>query len=143
MSPADIFTLRARDARASRSCAEREGYGETSVRNLFDAIDARRKISLDRVIYALGIRHIGETNARLLARHYGTMEALQEAARAASRRRRKGRQGQRRLAGAERHRGHRRSVVAEAVVEFFKEPRNVEALDALLERDRDRRRWRR
>ena len=76
MEPADIFTLEARDARAAKKLDEREGYGEISVRNLFDAIDARRKIALNRLIYALGIRHIGETNARLLARHYGTIEAL-------------------------------------------------------------------
>ena len=84
MEPADIFTLRARDARAAKKLAEREGYGEVSVRNLFDAIDARRKISLNRLIYALGIRHIGETNARLLARHFGTIEALRAALKGAA-----------------------------------------------------------
>ncbi len=84
MEPADIFTLRARDARAVKKLADREGYGEVSVRNLFDAIDARRKISLNRLIYALGIRHIGETNARLLARHFGTIEALREALKGAA-----------------------------------------------------------
>ena len=63
--PADIFTLAgARQARLEK-LMEREGYGETSVRNLFDAIEARRTIALNRLIYALGIRHIGETNARL------------------------------------------------------------------------------
>ena len=132
MSPADIFTLRARDARASKKLMEREGYGETSVRNLFDAIDARRNISLDRVIYGLGIRHIGETNARLLARHYGTMQALQEAAQAAvppsGEKGDKGNDAWQELNATE----GIGSVVAEAVVEFFKEPRNVEALDALL-----------
>src|SRR5688572_941212 len=76
MQPADIFTLRARDARAAKKLADREGYGEVSARNLFDAIDARRKISLNRLIYGLGMRHIGETNARLLARHFGTIQAL-------------------------------------------------------------------
>ena len=86
MEPADIFTLRARDARAAKKLAEREGYGEVSVRNLFDAIDARRKISLNRLIYALGIRHIGETNARLLARHFGTIEALRDGAEGRGRR---------------------------------------------------------
>ena len=75
-----IFTLEARDKRTSKKLTEREGYGETSVRNLFAAIEARREISLDRFIYALGIRHVGETNARLLARHYGTMEAFTTAA---------------------------------------------------------------
>ncbi len=132
MSPADIFTLRARDARASKKLMDREGYGETSVRNLFDAIDARRNISLDRVIYGLGIRHIGETNARLLARHYGTMKALQEAARAAvppsGEKGDKGNDAWQELNATE----GIGSVVAEAVVEFFKEPRNVQALDALL-----------
>ena len=48
------------------------------MRNLFDAIDARRNIALNRFIYALGIRHVGETTARLLARHYGTIEALRD-----------------------------------------------------------------
>ena len=76
MEPADIFTLAERDRRSTKKLMEREGYGETSVRNLFDAIDARRNIALNRLIYALGIRHIGETNARLLALHYGTIEAL-------------------------------------------------------------------
>ena len=50
-----------------------EGFGETSVRNLFDAIEARREISLERFIYALGMRHVGETTARALARGYGIM----------------------------------------------------------------------
>ena len=45
---------------------EQEGFGETSVRNLFNAIEARRKIALDRFIYALGIRHVGETTALAL-----------------------------------------------------------------------------
>ena len=72
MSPVDIFTLQKRDARSSSKLAEREGYGETSVRNLFSAIDARRTIDLHRLIFALGIRHVGEGNAKLLARHYGT-----------------------------------------------------------------------
>jgi DNA ligase (NAD+) len=56
-----------------------EGFGETSVRNLFDAIDARRTISLDRFIYALGIRHVGETTALALARGYGSWEAFHDA----------------------------------------------------------------
>ena len=70
-TPADIFTLRARDGRGRPPLREWEGFGETSVRNLFDAIDARRKIALNRFLFALGIRHVGETNARRLARHFG------------------------------------------------------------------------
>ena len=79
MSPVDIFTLQKRDARSTSKLMAREGYGETSVRNLFAAIDARRRIELHRLIFALGIRHVGEGNAKLLARHYGTVENFREA----------------------------------------------------------------
>jgi DNA ligase (NAD+) len=75
--PADIFTLEQRNA--DLKLEEVEGYGETSVRNLFTAIDARRTISLERFIYALGIRNIGETTARALARGYGTWKAFHDA----------------------------------------------------------------
>ncbi len=78
--PADIFTLEARNSKIKLE--DYEGFGETSVRNLFNAIDARRKISLERFIYALGIRHVGETTAQALARGYGTWEAFHDAARA-------------------------------------------------------------
>jgi DNA ligase (NAD+) len=76
--PADIFTLGTRNAKLKLE--EIEGYGETSVHNLFAAIEARREISLERFIYALGIRHVGETTARALARGYHTWEALHDAA---------------------------------------------------------------
>ena len=78
MNPADLFTLRERDARKEegKRLADREGWGETSANNLFAAIDARRRIDMARFIFALGIRHVGEGNARLLARHYGDMPAL-------------------------------------------------------------------
>jgi DNA ligase (NAD+) len=71
--PADIFTL---EKRHGPGCAtqmkNREGWGERSAENLFRAIDERRAIPLDRLIFALGIRHAGETAARLVARHYGS-----------------------------------------------------------------------
>jgi DNA ligase (NAD+) len=75
--PAEIFTLEQRNAKLKLE--EIEGYGETSVRNLFDAIRARREISLERFIYALGIRHVGETTARALARGYGMWDAFHDA----------------------------------------------------------------
>ncbi len=75
--PAEIFTLPARNARIKLE--DYEGYGEASVRNLFAAIAARREISLDRFIYALGIRHVGETTALALARGYGTWQAFHDA----------------------------------------------------------------
>jgi DNA ligase (NAD+) len=75
--PADIFTLEARNS--GLKLEEQEGFGETSVRNLFAAIDARRDISLERFIYALGVRHIGETTAQALARGYGAWQAFHDA----------------------------------------------------------------
>jgi DNA ligase (NAD+) len=77
--PADIFTLEARNQKIKLE--DYEGFGETSVRNLFDAINARREISLERFIYALGIRHVGETTAQALARGYGAWAAFHDAAR--------------------------------------------------------------
>jgi DNA ligase (NAD+) len=75
--PADIFTLRERNAEIKLE--EIDGYGATSVRNLFGAIDERRDIPLDRFIYALGVRHIGDTTARALARGYGSWQAFHDA----------------------------------------------------------------
>jgi DNA ligase (NAD+) len=75
--PADIFTLAARDK--TIRLQEVEGYGETSVRNLYQSIEARRTIALERFIYALGVRHVGETTAVALARGYGTWKAFHDA----------------------------------------------------------------
>ena len=127
MEPADIFTLEARDKRAIKKLAEREGYGETSTRNLFAAIEARRTVPLNKLIYSLGIRHVGETNARLLARHYGTLEAFQAGVIAAG----KGEDSEafQELTTI----GGIGDVVAEAIVEFFKEKKNREAVERLLE----------
>ena len=119
-TPADIFTLRARDGRDRPPLREWEGFGELSARNLFNAIDARRSIALNRFLYSLGIRHVGETNARRLARHFGDWEALRAAARAEN--------GAEELSSVE----GVGPVVAEAVADFFVEPRNEAALDALL-----------
>ncbi|MGV8074773.1 MAG: NAD-dependent DNA ligase LigA [Syntrophobacteraceae bacterium] len=73
MSPVDIFTLEARDQEMSPSLSEWQGWGEISARKLFDAISRARSISLDRFIYSLGIRQVGQATARLLARHYLTL----------------------------------------------------------------------
>jgi DNA ligase (NAD+) len=84
--PAEIFTLEERDRNLKLEEDGRkihlqdvEGFGETSVRNLFAAISARREIALERFIYALGIRHVGETTAVALARGYGTWQAFHDA----------------------------------------------------------------
>jgi len=75
--PAHIFTLEARNSKIRLE--EEEGFGELSVRNLFNAIRARREIALERFIYALGMRHVGETTARALARGYGSWQAFHHA----------------------------------------------------------------
>ena len=75
--PADIFELARRNKEIKLE--EQEGYGETSVRNLFAAIEQRREIALDRFIFALGIRHVGETTALALARGYGSWTAFHDA----------------------------------------------------------------
>jgi DNA ligase (NAD+) len=86
--PADIFTLQERNEKAALRDGDKktrleevEGFGETSVRNLFAAIAARREIPLERFIYALGIRHVGETTAVALARGYGNWTAFHDACR--------------------------------------------------------------
>ena len=75
--PADIFTLQARNSKFKLE--EIEGYGETSVRNLFAAIEGHRRIALERFIYALGMRQVGETTALALARGYGSWDAFHDA----------------------------------------------------------------
>ena len=121
---ADIFALPERERRGIINLKEREGFGELSVNNLFNAIEARRTLSLNRFIYALGIRHIGETNARRLARHFHSFEALREAARTAA-------PGSDARAEINNIDGIG-EVVAEAVADFFAEQHNEEVLDALL-----------
>jgi DNA ligase (NAD+) len=79
-TPADIFTLAARDvANPLQKLKNREGFGETSAAKLFAAIEARRTIPLDRLIFSLGIRHVGEVASGLIARHYSTWEAFETA----------------------------------------------------------------
>ena len=123
-SPPDIFTL-AKSEKGAK-IAEREGWGELSARNLFAAIEARRAVKLDRFIYALGIPHVGEITARLLARAYGSIETLRDAMQAAAR----DRAGE---AYAELNNIEGIGpTVAEAIADFFAEPHNVEVVDELL-----------
>ena len=126
--PADIFDLEVTDGAAFPPLAEREGWGETSAANLFRAIAARRRITLDRFIHALGIRHVGQTTARLLARRYGTVDdwraAMDAAATAASDPDSEALDALTDIDGIG-------PVVARAIVEFVAEPRNGAILDAL------------
>ena len=125
-SPADIFLLKKRDKHAIKKLADREGYGQISAANLFNAIDARRTIPLNRLIYALGIRHIGEVNSKLLARHYRSVANFRAALiEAGVSKDNEAYKGLIEIVGIG-------EVVADALVEFCKEPRNLEALDRLL-----------
>ena len=119
-SPVDIFRLRAHEA----AIAVREGWGTLSARNLIASIEARREISLERFIFGLGIRRIGEANAKLLARHYGSFNhwraqmllAVQIGSEARS------------DLGSILRIG---PAIAEELAEFFAEKRNVDTMDAL------------
>ena len=124
--PSDIFTLEARNARADTPLQEKEGWGEQSVGNLFTAINARRTLSLDRFIHALGIRHVGETTARLLAKNYGSFDALRFALTAARDKQSGDYAELNNIDGIG-------PVVADAMIAFFAEPHNAQMLDALLE----------
>ena len=125
-SPEDIFTLAARDARSTKKLEQREGWGPQSAAKLFAAIAARQRVTLDRFIFALGIRHVGETTARLLARFYGTVEGFREGMIAAA----KGKDTDafKELDAIE----GIGEVVAEAIADFFAEPHNVRVVDELL-----------
>ena len=131
-TPADIFTLRRRQEEAGLTLTGVDGFGTVSVRKLFQAIDARRKVPLSRFVYALGIRHVGETNAKRLARSFGSFQALRSTAESAQ------------LPAPEGDRGNAAwlalnevsgigTIVAAAVVEFFAEPHNREVIEALLD----------
>ncbi len=125
-SPPDIFTLRERNDRSQKKLQEWEGWGETSVAKLFQAIDDRRDIPLDRFIFALGIRHVGEITARLLARSYGDIESFMKAMKDVA----TDKDGEA-FAELDNIEGIG-STVADAILEFFAEPHNVEVVDELL-----------
>ncbi len=130
-SPADIFTLKARQAASLTKLENIDGFGATSVRKLLSAIDDRREIAFSRFLFALGIRHVGETNARRIARHFVSFEAFRGAGESAVAPQGKGDPGNaawQELNGISGIGG----VVAEAVVEFFGEAHNQQVLDALL-----------
>ena len=120
--PQDIFKL---EDRIGGTLKDREGWGQASAVNLFAAINARRRIALDRFIFALGIRHVGETTARVLARAYGSAERLRDQAKMAE----PGNEAWDELTSID----GIGDVVAEAIQQFFGEPHNIEVVDALLE----------
>jgi DNA ligase (NAD+) len=119
-SPADIFRLHEHEA----TLRSWEGWGERKVQNLLAAIEARRRVPLERFIFALGIRRIGESNAKLLARHYHSFAEWRAKMMAAT------------VIGSEAREelGSIQGIgpaIANELAEFFGEPHNLDALDAL------------
>ena len=124
-SPADIFTLEQKDAEGLTRLKNRDGWGELSVANLWHAINAKRTITMDRFLFALGIHHIGQQNARLLCLNYLNMAAFNAAIDAAQ-------------DGDSEARSELLNIdgigpkVAESLISFFDEPHNIQVLDHLL-----------
>ncbi|KRB61451.1 aromatic ring-opening dioxygenase LigA [Rhizobium sp. Root708] len=121
----DIFTLEKRQASSLTKLENIEGFGRVSVGKLYAAINERRSIALHRFIYALGIRHIGETTAKLLARSYGTYADFGAAMEAAAPLSGDAWNDLNAIEGIG-------EIVARAIVEFYKEPRNVEVISRLV-----------
>lgn len=126
-TPADIFTLKDRDGEDFPKLEEQKGYGKRSVSKLFDAIDAKRKIELNRFVYALGIRYVGEETSKDLGKAYLTWDALQAAVLAA-------------VKGGADSDAYREiddidgigATVVDALIEFFAEKHNTDVLQQLL-----------
>lgn len=130
-SPADIFTLKERQRDSLTKLENVEGFGAVSVKKLFAAIDERREVEFSRFLFALGIRHVGETNAKRFARHFLSFEAFRKVAEEADMPEGKGDPGNAAWQELNNINGIG-SIVAGAVVEFFEEDHNRQVLDALL-----------
>ncbi|AQX28240.1 MULTISPECIES: NAD-dependent DNA ligase LigA [unclassified Bartonella] len=130
-SPADIFTLQRRQENSLRRLENMEGFGAVSVRKLYNAINARRKISLGRFLFALGIRHVGEVNAQRLARAYKNYDAFETAAMSAIMPNDKFSEGNKIWMELTNIEGIG-SRVGEAIIDFYQEVHNRDVLLALL-----------
>jgi DNA ligase (NAD+) len=126
-TPGDIFTLATRDKTSAEPLSGLKGFGKKSVEKLFASIDARRKVPLDRLIFGLGIRHVGESTAKDLAKAYGSWAPLRAAVEAAS----QGGRDSEAYEDIDNIEGIG-AVVVDALTGFIGEPHNVEVLDALL-----------
>jgi DNA ligase (NAD+) len=123
-SPADIFALEARDGVELKKLKDREGWGTTSVKNLFAAINERRTVDFDRLLFGLGIRHIGETTARVLARTYHDLDTFLVAMQSMTGADTEAYQDLIAIDGIG-------ETVADALMGFFQEEHNVDAINAL------------
>ena len=123
-TPSDIFHLGERFGAGERAIARREGWGEQSAAKLFEAISARRHIALHRFIFALGVRHVGETTAKQLARAYMTAPAFIVAMKAVA-------GGDAEAAAALERIDQIGGAVTGAMADFFGEAHNIEEVDRL------------
>lgn len=139
-TPVDIFDLEENDSKALDPLRRWEGWGEKSVTKLFAAIDARRTIGFDRLIYGLGIRQIGQATARLLARHYGDLTTWHNAMAAAAAERAANPEETKKPELVGEHYADLCSIdqigisVADELTAFFSEPHNLDILKGLEER---------
>lgn len=123
--PADIFRLEKRQKDGGMDLAAREGWGEISAANLFNAVNERRVIGFDRFLFALGIRHAGASTARLLAKNYLSIKVLLKAVKAAQKSDSEAYEDLVAIDGIG-------EVVAQAIVAFFQEPHNDHVVEELL-----------
>ena len=124
--PADIFKLKLRYENGIKRLENRDGWGQKSANNLFNAIEAKRTIPLNKMLYALGIRHVGETSAMLLSKHYKSFDDLKKS-----------------MNGAKSLEGSSWSdlmsidgvgeILAKAVVQIFNNPAQRQIIDNLVE----------
>jgi DNA ligase (NAD+) len=129
-NPIDIFTLEEKDKVSPVRIQNFPGWGKQSAKNLFEAIDEKKKISLDRFIYSLGIRHVGEVTAKVIAKYYGDYQTwFNEMSSAIESKESDSYQSLNSLEGIG-------EIVADAIVEFFRESSNknlVQNLAAYLD----------
>ncbi|WP_456306438.1 NAD-dependent DNA ligase LigA [Oleomonas cavernae] len=123
--PGDIFRLEERDRQSLTPLRNRDGWGAQSARKLFEAIEQRRKVPLARLLFALGMRHVGERNASLIARHFGSVETLAEACLTTDERRAEAMAELLTVDGLG-------PIVVEAFDQFLAEPHNADTLRDLV-----------
>lgn len=124
-SPADIFRLRTINSKAKIPMQRWQRWGDKSVQNLFAAIDARRIISFERFLYALGIRHVGEVTARLLGKNYNSIGIFVKAMESAAKGDQAAQTGLIHIEGIG-------PTVAQSILNFFREPHNRKLIHDLL-----------
>ena len=124
--PADIFKLKLRYENGIKRLENRDGWGQKSANNLFNAVEAKRIIPLNKVLYALGIRHVGETSAMLLSKHYKSFDNLKKSMNEAKNLEGSSWSDLMSIDGVG-------EILAKAVVQIFNNPAQLQIIDNLVE----------